>query len=123
MTAMTGLVLAGGRSRRFGSNKALARWGERTVVEAVCDALRSTCSSCLVVTKSPSDFQFLEAECTLVQDQWLEAHALGGICSGLQVAPTLHSFVSSCDVPLLQPAVVSGILAASVGSDITVPVW
>lgn len=40
LSRAAGLVLAGGRSTRFGSDKALALLGDKTLLERAVDALR-----------------------------------------------------------------------------------
>lgn len=39
MTRLIGIILAGGRSRRFGSNKAIARYRDRSLIDHVATAL------------------------------------------------------------------------------------
>ena len=39
ISGMTGIVLAGGRSSRFGTNKALADWRGMTLIESVVNSL------------------------------------------------------------------------------------
>lgn len=40
MARLLGIILAGGRSQRFGSNKAIARYGDRALIDHVAAALR-----------------------------------------------------------------------------------
>ncbi|MFN3470087.1 MAG: molybdenum cofactor guanylyltransferase [Novosphingobium sp.] len=46
---LLGAVLAGGRSERFGSDKALARLGGRTLLEQAVEALGAQCDAVIVV--------------------------------------------------------------------------
>jgi len=121
----TGIILAGGASRRFGSNKALAAWnGKEKLVERVCGVMNSLFSQNLVLVKDPVQFAFLEKSGVgLRRDLFAETHSLGGICSGLHYAPTERVFVCGCDMPHLQPELVRGMWEAGAGYDAIVPVW
>ena len=121
----TGIILAGGASSRFGSNKALACWkGEEKLVERVCGVMQSLFAQNVVVVKDIPRFSFLEKlGVVLSQDLFAETHSLGGLCSGLDCAPTERAFVCGCDMPHLQPALVRALWEASAGYDAVVPVW
>ena len=121
----TGIILAGGASSRFGSNKALAAWnGKEKLVERVCGVMNSLFSQNLVVVKDSVQFDFLKKSgVNLYQDLFAETHSLGGIYSGLHYAPTERVFVCGCDMPHLQPGLVRAMWEASAGYDAVVPVW
>ncbi|MGH2470440.1 MAG: molybdenum cofactor guanylyltransferase, partial [Chloroflexota bacterium] len=58
---VTGVVLAGGRSSRMGTNKALLRFEDgHTVIERIVAALRPLCADLLLVTNTPRDYAFLQ---------------------------------------------------------------
>ncbi|MBI4376957.1 MAG: molybdenum cofactor guanylyltransferase [Elusimicrobia bacterium] len=121
----TGIVLAGGASRRFGADKALASWkgGER-LVERVCARLRPLFPELLVIVKHPARFGFLEGPGVAVrQDLLSETHSLGGVLSGLRHCATQRAFVCACDMPHLQSEVVRALWEASEGYDAAVAVW
>src|SRR5688572_9294527 len=102
MAQVTGIILAGGRSSRFGSDKAFATWGGKTMIEAVINSLLPILPRVLVVTKTPDRFAFLESErITIVSDVFPGSNSIGGLFSGLLASGTT-SFVCGCDMPLLQ---------------------
>ena len=72
---LLGAVLAGGRSRRFGSDKALARIGGETLLDRACATLQPHCDKVVVVGRGD------------VQD-WPEPDRgpLGGIAGALLLA-------------------------------------
>jgi molybdenum cofactor guanylyltransferase len=47
-----GVILAGGKARRFGSDKALAPWRGMALIEHVSSALRSQCDALVIVGRS-----------------------------------------------------------------------
>lgn len=120
----TGVVLAGGESRRFGSNKALAPWKGKTMVETVSDILAGLFERTLIVAKEPERFESLRKPgLRVVADILAEPHSLGGIWSALSQAETRHIFVCACDMPFLQPALVEALWKASPGCDAVIPMW
>lgn len=124
MKEITGVVLAGGESRRFGSDKALAPWNGKTLVESVVAIVAGIFQSNLVVVKKPEAFRFWdETNVRVVQDMISEPHSLGGIWSGLCRAETEHVFVCACDMPFLRPKLVKALCEASRGYDAVIPVW
>ncbi|MBI4371143.1 MAG: molybdenum cofactor guanylyltransferase [Elusimicrobia bacterium] len=124
MKGVTGVVLAGGESRRFGSNKALASWKGKTMVEGVVEILSGMFPSNLVVVKNPESFPFWnKTNVRVVKDMTTESHSLGGIWSGLSHAATEHVFVCACDMPFLRPKLVKNLWDAGRGYDAVIPVW
>lgn len=120
----TGVVLAGGESRRFGSNKALVPWNGKTLVESVVDILAGIFDANLILVKEPEAFKFLrKPNIRVVADVLAERHSLGGIWSALSRAETEHVFVCACDMPFLQPSLLEALWQASPGYDAVIPLW
>jgi len=119
---MTGIILCGGRSSRFGSDKALAPWKGGTVIGAVISALSPLFPKILLVTRDLSRYSFLETPVVrLVPDAYTEEHPLGGLHSGLTFSVTPFSFVCACDMPLIRPALVEKLCSLAEGWDAVVP--
>lgn len=124
MQDTTGAVLAGGLSRRFGSDKSAAPWRGGTLVEAVAEVLSGVFDSTLVVVKDPALFLRLEAPGRrVVGDLHPEAHSLAGVRSALAHAATERVFVCACDMPFLDAGLVRGLAELGRGFDAVVPVW
>ncbi|MEK7477217.1 MAG: molybdenum cofactor guanylyltransferase [Candidatus Coatesbacteria bacterium] len=119
---LTGIVLAGGRSRRFGTDKALASWGRGTMIERVLAIQASVFPSIVVVTRHPSRYAFLRApNVRVVADRFTEQHALGGLLTGLGAIGTPYAFASACDMPFLRPALLGALAARRRGYDAVIP--
>lgn len=91
-----GAVLAGGQSRRFGSDKALAVSGGATLLEHAVAALEAQCDAVIVVGRG-------EAPCATVDD-WPQAGAgpLGGVAAALRHAHDKgYAAVLTCGVDCL----------------------
>ena len=121
---VTGIVLAGGRSRRFGTDKALVAWqGEPLITQAVA-ICASLFPETVVAVKRPRRFRFLAAPgVRVVADRHGDHHVLGGIESGLSHVRTSYGFVCACDMPFVQPAVVGTLRRAAEGYDVALPIW
>lgn len=119
---VTGAVLAGGRSRRFGSDKALYQVGGRAMVVRVADALRIGGATRVVVVGGDSP-AFAALDLDTVEDRWPDAGPLGGLLTALAapVVPTVVAaagavdavvVVAACDLPFVDGPIVAALLAA-----------
>jgi molybdopterin-guanine dinucleotide biosynthesis protein A len=104
MTDVTGVLLAGGKSRRMGGDKRFLLVGGHTLLEWSLAALRSLFQTVLVVIAQ--DSPPLKADVPVLRDLVQGCGSLGGLYTGLQQAPTEHVFVAACDMPFLDPAVI-----------------
>ncbi|MFC1889078.1 molybdenum cofactor guanylyltransferase [Thermodesulfobacteriota bacterium] len=116
---VTGVILAGGRSRRFGSDKTFAEIAGKSFIERVSSILTGLFENVIIVGRDPIDFEGLGT--TAVSDALPDLGALGGIYTGLLYAATPYIFVAACDMPLLNPKCVRIILDRAAGYDIVVP--
>jgi molybdopterin-guanine dinucleotide biosynthesis protein A len=116
---MTGLILAGGKSKRMGQEKALLPLGNKTLIERVADALGCVCDPVIIVTNTPSNYSFLGLE--MVADLIVGRGALSGIHAGLFFSPTPRAFVIGCDMPLVNPTLVRLLVEQKAKWDVVVP--
>ncbi|MGQ0645596.1 MAG: molybdenum cofactor guanylyltransferase [Elusimicrobiota bacterium] len=124
IAGVTGLLLAGGRSRRFGSNKALADWRGGKLVESPARILTGLFPLTLLPAKDPAAYGFLEGpRLRALADGTGESHPLAGLAAGLRACPTERVFACACDMPFLQPALVEALCAAASGFDAVLPLW
>ncbi len=101
---VTGVILAGGKSSRFGANKALAVLDGSRLIEHPATTLQTIFAKLLLVTNTPEEYNFLGWPMT--KDRFPGAGPLGGIHAALKSAHTAHIFVAACDMPLLQPTLI-----------------
>lgn len=99
--AIAGAVLAGGQSRRFGSDKALAEVGEELMGGHVAAAIRGAGIDPVVVIGGSAE---MAAKLALVQiaDQFPGEGPLGATATALNYFTGSHVVVAACDLPLLQ---------------------
>lgn len=98
---LTGVLLVGGGSTRFGSPKALATLGGETLAERAWRVLGDACDERIAVGKR-SDALALPFE--VLDDGTDIRAALAGIVAGLRAAPTELAVVLPVDTPLVPPA-------------------
>jgi molybdopterin-guanine dinucleotide biosynthesis protein A len=101
---LTAIVLAGGRSSRFGSNKALARLHGVTFLDRVLGAARDVCPRAVVVlAPAQPEPALIEREgVTFTRDLTPHEGPLAGVIAGLEAIATGWALVASCDAPLVQ---------------------
>lgn len=117
----SGIILAGGLSSRFGGrNKALIEWNGRPLLDYIRRAFGDLFQEIILVTNAPVDFAAWDM--TLVTDLFAERSSLTGIHAGLFYARHPLAFVTACDTPLLQPALIRMLLeTAGDENDVVIP--
>lgn len=96
---ITAIILAGGKSKRMGKEKALLHIGEKTLIEIMLDKLKTLFSDIIISTNSPENFSFLKIR--MIEDYYKNVGPLGGIHAGLTESETEKNFIISCDLPLM----------------------
>lgn len=102
-TAVTGVVLAGGRARRMGGeDKGLVVLDGRRMVEYVLDALRPQVAAVLVNANRNQEAYARLTGCRVLADS-MEGFAgpLAGMASALAVIDTEYLVTAPCDAPLV----------------------
>ena len=113
MTArrVTGLVLAGGRSSRFGRDKLAVRIDGRTLLDSAIDGVTPAATEILVVA-APDGAPELPDDARLVHDPIAFEGPLAGVAAGLRAAREPIVLVVGGDMPTLVGAVIDSMLAA-----------
>lgn len=116
---MTGIVLAGGESRRMGVNKAQLRVDGIPLIERVVTILSGIFPRIIVVANAPLHLTL--PGLTVVNDIFRGMGPLAGIHAGLLHSADEYNFVAACDMPYLDPALISHLLSLASGHEIVVP--
>lgn len=111
-----GLVLAGGRSQRFGADKALAPWKGGRLMDAVVGALLAVFPEVLVVSKPGQARAFDDLRVRLIRDSRALAHPLSGLEAGLAASTLPWVFAAACDMPFLAPDLIRRLAAERPGA-------
>ena len=113
---VTGVLLAGGKSRRMGEDKRYLVVGEQTLLERGLGVLRSIFQEVLVVIAQ--DSPPLDVDTRVVRDLVPDCGSLGGLYTGLTQATTPYIFVVACDMPFLDQAVIAQFTSRRATADI-----
>ena len=113
---VTGVLLAGGKSRRMGEDKRYLVVGKQTLLERGLAVLRSIFQEVLVVIAQ--DSPPLDDDARVVRDLVPDCGSLGGLYTGLTLATTPYIFVVACDMPFLDQAVISQFTSRRTTADI-----
>ena len=116
---MTGIVLSGGESRRMGLDKAFLKVDGMPMIEHVLRALRSVVSRIIIVTNSPDAYASYEVE--VVIDACDKRGSLVGIYSGLLRSNDEYNVIVACDMPFLNPRLLSYMTGLADKYDIILP--
>jgi molybdopterin-guanine dinucleotide biosynthesis protein A len=114
----TALILAGGKSRRMGQDKANLILGEKTLLQRVTLIVQPLFHDLIVSVREP------RANCALLQvcDPPLHAGPLAGLAAGLAKTETPWVFAIACDMPFITPTLIAQLAAFRKGFDAVVPV-
>lgn len=102
---MTGVLLAGGRSRRMGHDKRFLELEGHTLLERTLSVLEEVFSDVLVVVADPLP-PLASLRHRVVTDLIPHCATLGGLFTGLSYATHPRIFAVACDMPFLNPRVI-----------------
>ena len=116
------IVLCGGKSTRMGTPKALLPFGPETMLQRVVRLLTDVVSPVVVVAAVGQPLPELPGQVIVTRDEQEGRGPLEGLRAGLKALPAQvdAAYVTSCDVPLLEPAFVREMLDLANGFDIAV---
>lgn len=115
--ALSGAVIAGGKSSRLGINKALLPFQGKPVIKRMLETLSPLVSSIKIIANNPADYYALHTE--TVPDIRPGCGPLSGIHAALTLSSTEYVLVVSCDMPLLTAETLKPLLREYPGHDIT----
>lgn len=115
---ITGVILAGGESRRMGCDKSLLPVDGARFIDHIYRRMASLFDEVLVVTNSPGLYQDLP--CRKVPDIYYAKGSLAGIHSGLCHARNQQVFVVACDMPLLSSAVIRQLALSAPAAEVVI---
>lgn len=120
------VILAGGKSSRFGRDKGLARLGGKPLVRRVADGLRPVVDETIISISSRNGQQAYRSRppphARFVEDRFADIGPLGGLITAFEEAGGEYVAVAPCDAPFIKPALYGMLFELAQGTDGAVPV-
>lgn len=115
----TGIILAGGKSKRYGRNKALVDLGGVPLIERVVGTMSSVFQRLILVTNTPHEYSHLHLP--MYQDLIKGLGPLGGIYTGLSAISDEAGFFVACDMPFINGALIRHMVRVRGDFDVVAP--
>jgi molybdopterin-guanine dinucleotide biosynthesis protein A len=121
---ITGIVLAGGQSRRLGRDKAVELIGGQPLIRRVIQRIGQVSGEIVVVVADSARAEALPLKdgYRIALDRYAGKGSLGGIFSGLAAAQEQWGIVVACDMPFLNLELLRYMVSLRQGADAVVPV-
>ena len=121
MATRSAIILAGGKSSRMGTPKALLPFDGQPLIVHVAGMLQRMFDDVVIVAAPEQELPSLPV--TLVRDEVAYQGPVGGICYGLSAARGEIAFVTSCDSAFLNGRLIEHLLEQIDACDVVVPRW
>ena len=116
---LTGIILAGGKNTRMGTNKAfITVYGQR-IIDRTADLFNALFRQVILVTNAPLEYSLLDIE--IAADLMQESSPLTGIYTGLFYSSSPYCFVAGCDMPLINRSVLEYMISLYPHHDVIIP--
>lgn len=93
------VILAGGKSRRMGTDKAALRFEGRSFLERVTAELKGFDE---IILSTNDEYRYEKAGLTVVKDIYRDCGPLGGLHAALSACKSDALFCMTCDLPLFK---------------------
>ncbi len=101
---VTGVVLAGGRSRRYGRNKALVPFDGVPLIERVVSILEQVFHKVILSANELDAYRYLGLP--IISDVYSGVGPLAGVHASLSALSDTSGFFVACDMPFLNPTLI-----------------
>lgn len=116
---MTGVILAGGKNSRIGTNKAFLVVNGSRIIDRTVGIFKDIFEEVIIVSNDP--LAYLDQNVTIVTDIVPDKGALGGIYTGLFFASQSRAFVCACDMPFIAKKFIEYMISQAGSYDIVTP--
>lgn len=117
-TSVSGILLAGGKSSRMGSDKGILLLNGKKLAEHILDAMKPVVTQLMIIANNRNydDFGF-----PVFEDIIKDCGPMGGIYTGLMNSTNEKNLVLSCDIPFITTDMLRKIISQSDNAEITFP--
>lgn len=119
MEKASAIILAGGKSRRMGTDKAWLELNGEPLIVRVMGRVQQVADEILISANDPTRFAALAAR--VIPDAFLDAGPLAGIYAGLAAAKHDAALVVACDMPFLNVGLLEYMLSFAGDFDVALP--
>jgi molybdopterin-guanine dinucleotide biosynthesis protein A len=116
---MTGVVLIGGKSERFGSDKVFSQFKGKPLIEHVVDTIQPLFHEIILIGHKRKGLENFR----VAEDIRPGCGPLGGIYTALMATDAEHCFVCATDMPNLNAGLISHMISQAHDHDIVMPIW
>jgi len=115
----TGVILAGGKSLRYGRDKAFEFINGTFLIERVIEVMRGIFYEVILITNSPKRYSHLGLK--VYEDIIKDIGPIGGIFTGLIKMKNEAGFFVACDMPFLNSKLIRYMAKKKGGFDVVIP--
>lgn len=112
-------ILAGGQSRRMGTDKSFVQLNGKPLLQHVIERVSALRLPIVLIANDREKYR--EFGLTVIADVIPNAGSLGGIYTAVQHGDAEHTLCVACDMPFLNPALLRHLLDQATGVDAVVP--
>ena len=116
--SVSAAIMAGGKSRRMGQDKAWIELDGEPLIARVAGVLKQVADEVLIVANDP---RYASLGLRVVPDRFPDGGALGGIATGVSAATHDRVLVAACDMPFLSVEVWRVLLDHRYEADVVIP--
>ena len=117
LSNITLIILAGGKSSRMGTDKALLEYQGKAFVQILYDNLKNICSE-VIISSNNSEIKIEEAK--TVADDIKDIGPMGGLYTCLKLSKTDFNIVVSVDTPFISAKLLTEVYEQSQQYDISI---
>ena len=101
---ITGVILAGGKSKRYGQNKAFIEINGTRLIDHIAENMKAIFNRVILVANEKTDYEYLGVP--IFQDLIKGLGPLGWIYTGLMSISESAGFFVACDMPFINPQLI-----------------
>jgi molybdopterin-guanine dinucleotide biosynthesis protein A len=116
---VTGFILLGGKSSRYGSNKAFVEIEGLRLVDRIAGVMKSIFHRVVLLTNTPEEYAYLRMP--TVEDLVKGLGPMGGVYTGLMTLSDEVGFFVACDMPFLSESLIRHMVEVRDDFDVVVP--
>ena len=115
---ITGVVLAGGKNSRMGSDKGMLTVDGKKIIERILNAMKPVVDEIIIISNSCN---YDQMGYKVYRDIIKDCGPMGGIFTALNYSNTDKILVISCDMPFISVSILTSIIESSNKGDIVIP--